>query len=136
MPNVKGKAFRIYADDGSTDPISVIGNTTSDNLSLSKDVKANSHKDSGGWVENSHGQKSWQMTSEQFFDESGKGFSYLEDSYYKDKEVNVEFRNEQDRIKRYGKGIVTQLNLSAANEDDAGNSITIVGSGKLDKSTY
>ncbi|MBL4621021.1 MAG: hypothetical protein JKY89_01345 [Immundisolibacteraceae bacterium] len=136
MTQVKGKAFRIYVDDGSTDVATVIGNTSSDNLGMSKDVKGNSHKDSGGWVENTQGQKSWQMSSEQFFEETDSAFLKLEDSYFNDTTVEVEFRNDQDRIKRVGTAIVTQINISGGNEDNAGNSVTLVGTGSLYKSTY
>ncbi|PCJ18003.1 MAG: hypothetical protein COB02_11785 [Candidatus Cloacimonadota bacterium] len=134
---VEGKAFRLYVmDSGSTEAALIIGRTNSDNLSMSKDTKGNSHKDSGGWVENTHGQKSWQMSSEVFFEESDLGFLKLEDTYLNDKYIRCEFVNSQDRIKRIGKGIVTQLNISASNEDKSGNSISIVGSGELVKSTY
>lgn len=136
MAVVSGKAFRLYVKESEVAEAVVIGKTTTDNFSKSKETQSFSHKDSDGWTEKEHGDKSWQMTSEGFYEETDGGFQKVDDSFDDDTDLYVEFRDTETRTKWEGQAICSNISWTGQDKNKVGLSLTLEGNGILAKSTF
>lgn len=132
MSKLKGKFFRIYV--GSS-PVA-IGNERSSSFQGSTDVQGNSDKDSGGWVDNEVGDKSWQISGDCSFEEGDSGLDELETAWANGTEATAYSRDTSDRKQRGGSAIVTGFEISGTNGELTTCSVTLTGTGAYTKSTF
>lgn len=144
---IKGRDMMLFINGKS------IAFATSHSLSISQDTTETTSKDSGGkWVSSQAGKISWECQSENLMsnDGEGVGFEQLFDIMTAQTPIDVVFALEKnyktkaDEVTKggwvpsttgtyTGKVIITSLECSAPNEDNATFSATFTGVGPLKK---
>ena len=141
MANViKGRDLMLFINGKS------IAFATSHSLSISMDTTETTSKDSGGkWVTSNAGKISWEVKTENLFSNDGEGvtFENLFDLMTAQTPIDAVFALEKNSAKGgwvpsttgtfSGKVILTSLEASAPNEDNATFSASFVGTGELKK---
>ena len=140
MANViKGRDLMLFINGKS------IAFATSHSLSISMDTTETTSKDSGGkWVTSNAGKISWEVKTENLFSNNGEGVTF-EDLF--DMMTFALEKNSATKAAEVAKGgwlpsstgtfsgkvILTSLEASAPNEDNATFSASFVGTGELKK---
>lgn len=148
MANViKGRDLMLFINGKS------IAFATSHSLSISMDTTETTSKDSGGkWVTSNAGKISWEVKTENLFSNDGEGvtFESLFDMMTAQTPIDAVFALEKNSANKAaevakggwvpsttgtfsGKVILTSLEASAPNEDNATFSASFVGTGELKK---
>jgi predicted secreted protein len=148
---IKGSNLMLFAGGTS------IAAATSCVLNMSMDTKESSSKDSGGtWADAEAGVISWDMSSDNLFTIASNGQSYntLFDLMVARKKIKVVFSlkdadtsaedfqvptggftpDADSEVYREGWALITSLNATAPNGDNATMSVSFTGCGKLAKS--
>lgn len=144
---IKGRDLMLFVGGKS------IAFATSHTLSISVDTTETTSKDSGGkWVSSEANKISWEMGTENLFSNDGEGVTFddLFDLLIKEQPITAVFTLEKDYANKAdavpvggwvastggtysGNVIITSLEASAPNEDNATFSATFTGTGALTK---
>lgn len=122
---------------------------TDHTLNLTAETRETSSKDDGGkWRNESYGKKSWTVTSNNLYANSGKGVTFKELVKYWIEETPVQvalcpksettdvapeegWTPNADMAQFVGVAIITTIDINAPNGDNASYSVTLNGKGKL-----
>ena len=110
----------------------VLGGQRACTLNRSSDTIDVTNKDSEGWQENLSGLKNWGIDTDGLIVENNEAYDHLEECFMESKEVDVYLTTPMGK-KYTGKAIITDFPLEAPYDDAATYSVTITGSGKLEK---
>jgi TP901-1 family phage major tail protein len=121
-------------DTGAGSSYVKILHATSANLTINREMRDSTTKDSSGWSESLAGLKSWELSGDGFvdFDNSGTGIEtdeLITQMIAAAPTVTVEFGNSE---KTYtGSAFITSISLDAGVEENATYSISLQGTGAL-----
>jgi len=111
--------------------------STSASLSITREMRDVTNKDSGGWSESLEGLKSFEMTSDALQDfNADLSFREFFDDLAADDTVTIRFAERGSGQKYEGEAYVSSLSLDAGVEDNATYSVTLNGTASVAGGTY
>tara|TARA_R100001198_G_scaffold91875_1_gene70570 strand:- start:101 stop:505 length:405 start_codon:yes stop_codon:yes gene_type:complete len=113
-----------------------IAHCTSASISMNMDLRDSTTKSSDGWQENLGGLKSWEMSGDAFVAIGTEtGFADLERLWDKwDDGVAIDVKFGASGMEYTGDALITSISIDAGVEENATFSISLTGSGELQKS--
>lgn len=127
MATIKGNDLEVYI--GGT----LVGKATSATLNINSNLLDASTKESGGWLDQIAGQKSWDVSSEMLVDFSlTYGVSQLYTAFLAGTELVLVFGEGTGSVAKFeGNALVSSISINAANEELATVSASFNGTGSL-----
>ncbi len=111
--------------------------STSASLSITREMRDVTNKDSGGWSESLEGLKSFEMTSDALQDfNADLSFREFFDDLAADDTVTIRFAERGSGQKYEGQAYVSSVSLDGGVEDNATYSVTLNGTTILSGGTY
>ena len=124
---LNGTDLGIYTGTGT--PV-LIGLATTCSITLNRDMRDVSNKDSAGWKALLTGQKNWQASTEMLYNPSStNGFIALFNAWFNGTLLTLTIKNSSQDYYWVGTAYVTSVSLNAPNEGNVTASVTLQGTG-------
>lgn len=128
---INGTLLKVYVNG------TAIAHTTSAELSLTKNTRDSSSKDSGNWEDALYARGSWEVSGDFLqAEDAAYGFTDLFALIENETTVTLKLSSEVTGDNYYtGSALLTSLNRSAPDQDNVSGSFSFKGSGALSEAT-
>lgn len=126
---INGTDLGVYTGSGS--PV-LIGLATNCSITLNRDMRDVSNKDSAGWKALLTGQKNWQVSTEGLYNPSStNGMIAMYNAWYAGTLLTLTMKNSTQDWYWSGTAYITSLQINAPNEGNVTYSVTFQGTGAI-----